>query len=249
MQPGRGHRRNIMSEKVREVGIAMIPNTNGLFHCVHNFGNQRTLKPQSSLAGVIYIDKNNNYVYDVGEGIPASIRAGSYRGQCNEHGLFRIDKGRFGKSTTVQWRWQKEQGQVKASSNWVVCRHGGDSLSNEAYGFSDDSSLDGQGHKLQGIWQQLLDKKWSKAQASAKALPRSAFSQQLNKELALFIASAQAVSPISEAVQRGKGLPVNAINSAKASLAENDKHIKLAPLARAHRNWVGWFNQLRIKTR
>ncbi len=65
MQPGRGHRKNIMGNH-REMGPSALPHS-GRLSVTHNFGNRRSI-PRFA-GGVVYIDRNHNNFYDVGEGV------------------------------------------------------------------------------------------------------------------------------------------------------------------------------------
>ncbi len=63
MQPGRGHRTNMMRSSFREIGIGGVPH-GGRISVTHNFGGGR-----GRFAGVVvFIDLNGNGFYDVGEG-------------------------------------------------------------------------------------------------------------------------------------------------------------------------------------
>ena len=63
MQPGRGHRRNMMSAH-REIGAGGVPNGRGL-SVTHDFGSRDV----RMAGGVVYIDANGNNFYDLGEGV------------------------------------------------------------------------------------------------------------------------------------------------------------------------------------
>ncbi|HYF50429.1 MAG TPA: CAP domain-containing protein [Planctomycetota bacterium] len=65
MQPARGHRHNMASKDFREVGPGAVPNGQRL-SVTHNFGNRNVAR---LAGGVIFIDKNGNNFYDVGEGL------------------------------------------------------------------------------------------------------------------------------------------------------------------------------------
>ena len=65
MQPGRGHRANIMGN-FREMGPSAVPHS-GKISVTHNFGNRRGV--QRFAGGVMYIDRNHNNFYDIGEGV------------------------------------------------------------------------------------------------------------------------------------------------------------------------------------
>lgn len=67
MQPGRGHRGNIMGNH-REMGPGAVPHS-GRLSVTHNFGNRRGVVRFAG--GVTYIDRNHNDFYDVGEGVGA----------------------------------------------------------------------------------------------------------------------------------------------------------------------------------
>ena len=64
MQPGRGHRRNMIGD-FREVGPGAVPHGKDRLSVTHNFGS-RDLR---MAGGVVYIDLNGNAFYDVGEGL------------------------------------------------------------------------------------------------------------------------------------------------------------------------------------
>lgn len=63
MQPGRGHRKNMMAA-YREIGPGGVPNDRGL-SVTHDFGSRDV----RMAGGVVYIDANGNNFYDVGEGV------------------------------------------------------------------------------------------------------------------------------------------------------------------------------------
>ena len=65
MQPGRGHRANIMSN-YREMGPGAVPHS-GKISVTHNFGNRKSVTRFAG--GVMYIDRNHNDFYDIGEGV------------------------------------------------------------------------------------------------------------------------------------------------------------------------------------
>ncbi len=64
MQPARGHRANLINAEFREVGCSAVPHGKS-FTVTHDFGTRKT----RLAGGVIYIDKNNDNFYDVGEGL------------------------------------------------------------------------------------------------------------------------------------------------------------------------------------
>lgn len=65
MQPGRGHRMNMVSPRYREVGPGGVPYGKGRMSVTHNFGTRN----DRLAGGVMYIDLNGNEFYDVGEGV------------------------------------------------------------------------------------------------------------------------------------------------------------------------------------
>ena len=66
MQPGRGHRTNMMSKGYREVGPSAVPHGGENVSVTHLFGAGNGVR---FCGGVVYLDKNNNHFYDPGEGI------------------------------------------------------------------------------------------------------------------------------------------------------------------------------------
>lgn len=65
MQPGRGHRTNMMNSGHREVGCSAVPHNNRL-SVTHDFGGRRV--PRLA-GGVVFMDKNANGFYDLDEGV------------------------------------------------------------------------------------------------------------------------------------------------------------------------------------
>jgi hypothetical protein len=88
MQPGRGHRRNMIGAH-REAGPGAIPHGKGRLSVIHNFGSR-----DARLAGgVMYIDLNNNKFYDPGEGV-GSVAVSSSDGASGaswKSGAFALD--------------------------------------------------------------------------------------------------------------------------------------------------------------
>jgi hypothetical protein len=67
MQPGRGHRTNMMGKGYREIGPGAVPHGGGSNVSVtHLFGAGSGVR---FCGGVVFLDKNNNHFYDPGEGI------------------------------------------------------------------------------------------------------------------------------------------------------------------------------------
>lgn len=64
MQPTRGHRSNMINAGYREMGGAAVPHGK-TFAVTHDFGSRKA----RMVGGVIYVDKNNDNFYDVGEGL------------------------------------------------------------------------------------------------------------------------------------------------------------------------------------
>ncbi|MFH1024871.1 MAG: CAP domain-containing protein [Planctomycetota bacterium] len=64
MQPGRGHRSNMMNPGFKEVGPSAVPHGDR-FSVTHNFGTRGGTR---FAGGVIYVDVNRNQFYDAGEG-------------------------------------------------------------------------------------------------------------------------------------------------------------------------------------
>ena len=64
MQPGRGHRSNMMGAGYREVGGSAVPHGKG-FSVVHDFGSRKV----RMVGGVIYMDKDGDNFYSIGEGL------------------------------------------------------------------------------------------------------------------------------------------------------------------------------------
>ena len=64
MQPGRGHRTNMMGG-YREIGCSAVPH-DGRFSVTHDFGNRGAAR---MAGGVAYCDKNGNSFYDLDEGL------------------------------------------------------------------------------------------------------------------------------------------------------------------------------------
>ena len=64
MQPGRGHRTNMINPRFREVGPGGVPNGNGL-SVTHDLGSRDT----RMAGGVVYIDLKGSGFYDLGEGL------------------------------------------------------------------------------------------------------------------------------------------------------------------------------------
>jgi hypothetical protein len=62
MQPARGHRRNMMDAGFTEVGLSAVPNGQRL-SVTHVFG-----RGERCAGGVVFVDRNRNGVYDIGEG-------------------------------------------------------------------------------------------------------------------------------------------------------------------------------------
>ena len=67
MQPGRGHRANILNPSMTVIGPAAVPHgslTSPNYSVTHNFS-----VTSRRAGGVVYDDKNRNHFYDIGEGL------------------------------------------------------------------------------------------------------------------------------------------------------------------------------------
>jgi uncharacterized protein YkwD len=72
MQPGRGHRRNMIGN-FKEVGPGAVPHGKGRLSVTHDFSS----RDGRFAGGVVYIDLNANEFYDVGEGLGGVSISGS----------------------------------------------------------------------------------------------------------------------------------------------------------------------------
>jgi hypothetical protein len=72
MQPGRGHRRNMMGS-FKEVGPGAVPHGKGRLSVTHDFSS----RDGRFAGGVVFIDLNDNQFYDVGEGLGGVAISGS----------------------------------------------------------------------------------------------------------------------------------------------------------------------------
>jgi hypothetical protein len=64
MQPGRGHRANMISPGFREIGVGALPH-DGRLAVTHDFSNRSAAR---LVGGVVYVDLDGNGSYDPGEG-------------------------------------------------------------------------------------------------------------------------------------------------------------------------------------
>jgi hypothetical protein len=64
MQPGRGHRANMINAGFKEVGLSGVPH-DGRLSTTHDLGSRGV----RFAGGVVYIDLNDNKFYDIGEGL------------------------------------------------------------------------------------------------------------------------------------------------------------------------------------
>jgi len=64
MQPGRGHRGNMINGGFREIGLGAVPH-DGHLSTTHDLGSHKG----RVAGGVVYIDANGNNFYDIGEGL------------------------------------------------------------------------------------------------------------------------------------------------------------------------------------
>jgi hypothetical protein len=124
MQPGRGHRTNMNNAGYREVGPSGVVNGKGL-SVTHNFGNRNVPR---LCGGVIYVDKNGNQFYDVGEGL-GGVKVSASDGssvQTWKSGAFAIDLKNAGVVTmTAEYAGQTssktfEAGGENIKFDWIV---------------------------------------------------------------------------------------------------------------------------------
>ena len=123
MQPSRGHRSNMINAGYKEVGGAAVPHGKS-FSVVHDFGNRKV----RMAGGVIYIDKNNDNFYDVGEGL-GGVTIKSSDGastQTWKSGAFELDlKGDGPVTITAEYSGQSfsktfEAGKDNIKFDWIV---------------------------------------------------------------------------------------------------------------------------------
>lgn len=67
MQKGRSHRVILAMWDLKEVGIGVVKHGEGSLSVTQNFGERRNVPRMAG--GVVYIDRNDNKFYDVGEGV------------------------------------------------------------------------------------------------------------------------------------------------------------------------------------
>jgi len=123
MQPGRGHRTNMANGGYREVGCSALPHS-GRMSVTHNFGSRRG----RFAGGVIYLDKNGNNFYDVGEGlggVKISVEGGASVTTWKS-GAYAIElKGDQAAKITAEYAGQSftktlEPGKDNAKFDWIV---------------------------------------------------------------------------------------------------------------------------------
>ncbi len=126
MQPGRGHRTNMANSKSREVGPGAVPHPKGSkLSVTHNFGRSRAAR---LAGGVVYVDKNRNGFYDIGEGrggiqISASDgssvttwKSGAYTLKLNSTAAL-ILKAELGSQSTSK---NFEAGKTNVKFDWII---------------------------------------------------------------------------------------------------------------------------------
>ncbi len=125
MQPGRGHRKNIMGP-YREIGPAAVPNGSSI-SVTHNLADRRSVP--RFVGGVAYIDRNHNDFYDVGEGVgDVLIESSSDKGQTKTwaSGAYVLELGHqqsiVMSATWNGMRFQKEfpAGAETIKFDWVI---------------------------------------------------------------------------------------------------------------------------------
>jgi hypothetical protein len=123
MQPGRGHRTNMMSRDSKEIGCSAIPHE-GRISVTHNYGSRNV----RMAGGVVYFDRNNNGFYDIGEGA-GGVKITSSDGAATESwksGAFELDLKKEGSVTlTAEFCGQKatktfDAGKDNVKFDWIV---------------------------------------------------------------------------------------------------------------------------------
>jgi uncharacterized protein YkwD len=123
MQPGRGHRSNMINPGFREVGCSAVPH-GGHISVVHDLGSR---KPRL-VGGVVYFDRNHDYAYDMGEGVGGVKIACSDGGSTTtwKSGAYVLDlKGEGQVTVTAEYLGQSHTETIPAGKNnfkfdWII---------------------------------------------------------------------------------------------------------------------------------
>ncbi len=100
MQPGRGHRRNILNPGYRVIGIGAVPWPNAEDIAVtHDFGGG----DHRMLGGVVFNDRNRNRLYAAGEGVGGvAISTGTARVKSWTSGAYAVEAPESNARLTVE---------------------------------------------------------------------------------------------------------------------------------------------------
>ncbi len=123
MQPGRGHRSNMINAGYREMGGGAVPHGKS-FSVVHDFGSRKV----RMCGGVVYMDKDGDNFYSIGEGlggvtIKSSDGASTTTWKC---GAFELDlKGEGTVTITAEYGGQSfsktfDAGKENIKFDWIV---------------------------------------------------------------------------------------------------------------------------------
>ncbi|HLX60720.1 MAG TPA: CAP domain-containing protein [Planctomycetota bacterium] len=123
MQPGRGHRMNMINAGYKEVGGSAVPHGKG-FSVVHDFGSRKV----RMAGGVIYMDKDGDNFYSIGEGIGGvTIKSSDGASTATwKSGAFELDLKSDGPVTlTAEYGGQAfsktfEAGKENIKFDWIV---------------------------------------------------------------------------------------------------------------------------------
>ena len=100
MQPGRGHRKNILNSGYRVVGIGVVPWSKAEnFAVTQDFGGGE----QRMLGGVVFNDRGRNRFYDLGEGVGGvAISTGVAQIKSWKSGAYAVELPQTGAKLTVE---------------------------------------------------------------------------------------------------------------------------------------------------